>query len=89
MAVVHIPASMRALTGGRTEVTAPGATLGEVIDNLDSVYPGLKERLIVDGKLRGSLAVFVGDQLPTTGLRTKLEPEASVYFAPAIAGGAL
>jgi len=87
MAVVHIPAPMRELTGGRNEVTVPGETLGQVIENLEQEYPGLQARLVVGERLRGSLAVFVDDQLPTSGLRTRLQPDSRVYFAPAIAGG--
>jgi len=33
------------------------------------------------------MAVFVDGATPTTGLRTKLSPDAEIYFAPAIAGG--
>jgi hypothetical protein len=58
-----------------------------VIDGLDALHPGLKERLVDDGKVRRGFAVFVDNQMPTTGLRTRLGPEAEVYFAPAIAGG--
>jgi molybdopterin synthase sulfur carrier subunit len=87
MAVVHIPAAMRSLTGGRTQVTVPGASVGEVIDALEAEFPGLKARLTADGRLRGNVAVFVDDQLPNGGLRAKVGPDSVIYFAPAIAGG--
>jgi sulfur-carrier protein len=78
---------MRRLTGGETRVAVPGSTLGEVIDGLEERYPGLKSRMVQDGKLRGGLAAFVNDQSPNAGLQTKVGPEDEVYFAPAIAGG--
>ena len=87
MANVAIPAPLRQLTGGATSVTVPGDTLGEVVERLDELHPGIAARLVQNGKIRGGFAVFVDDQLPTTGLRTKLGPDAEVYFAPAIAGG--
>lgn len=87
MATVAIPAPLRKLTGGATTVSVPGDTLGAVIDGLDALHPGIKERLVDDGKVRRGFAVFVDNQMPTTGLRTRVGPDAEVYFAPAIAGG--
>lgn len=78
---------MRKLTGGQARVEVPGTTLGEAIDQLETLYPGIKGRLVEGEKLRGGLSVFVDDELPLTGLRTRLKPESEVYFAPAIAGG--
>jgi len=41
-----------------------------------------------EGERRASgMAVIVDGATPTTGLRTKLSPDAEIYFAPAIAGG--
>jgi len=87
MATVAIPAPLRKFTGGATTVSVPGDTLGEVIDRLDELHPGIKERLVDEGKVRRGFAVFVDNQMPTTGLRTRVGPAAEVYFAPAIAGG--
>jgi molybdopterin synthase sulfur carrier subunit len=87
MASVHIPAAMRSLTGGASQAEAPGETLEQVIDALEARYPGLKARLVEDGRLRRGLALFVDGELPLTGLATRLKPDAEVYFAPAIAGG--
>lgn len=87
MAIVNIPATMRPLAGGQTQVDVPGATLREVIEALDSQYPGMKVRLLEDDRLQPGLAVWVDGDTPSTGLRTRLEPDSEVYFAPAIAGG--
>jgi sulfur-carrier protein len=87
MAEVHIPAPLRTFTGGETQVSVPGETLREVLERLDEAYPGLKERLVVGERMAPGLAVFVDGQVPATGLRTKLAPNAEIYFAPAIAGG--
>jgi len=87
MATVYIPAPMRKLTGGETQVVVSGATLREVIDALEAAHPGLKARLVEGEKLRGGLAVFIDDQSPLGGLRAKVGPDSEVYFAPAVAGG--
>ena len=84
---VHIPAAMRALTGGASQVSVEGTTLAEVIDRLEEQHPGLKARLAEGGKLRRGLAAFVNDQSLNAGLQTKVAPEDDVYFAPQVAGG--
>ena len=87
MAIVHIPAAMRSLTGGEVRVSIPGETLREVMDGLEARYPGLRDRLLDGEKLKAGLAVFVNGEIPSAGLRARLSPEAEIYFAPAIAGG--
>ena len=87
MAVVYIPAPLRALTGGEKEVSVPGESLREVLDWLDEAYSGLKQRLVQGDRMAPGMAVFVDGAAPAAGLRTKISPDAEIYFAPAIAGG--
>jgi sulfur-carrier protein len=87
MASVHLPTPLRSLTEGQSPVEAAGLTVAEVIDDLERQFPGLRERLVEGAKLRRGLAVFVNDQAPLGGLAAKVPEGASVYFAPAIAGG--
>ncbi len=87
MAEVHIPAPLRALTGGAAKVTVPGSTVREVVEHLDEAYPGLKSRLVAGERMAPGLAVFVDGEVPANGLRTRVSPDAEIYFAPAIAGG--
>jgi sulfur-carrier protein len=87
MAIVHIPAAMRPVTGDQSTVTVPGETLGKVIEGLEAVFPGIKARLVEGEKLRSGMAVFVDGTMASTSLRTRLSEDSEVYFAPAIAGG--
>jgi molybdopterin synthase sulfur carrier subunit len=87
MAIVHIPAALRALTGGQVKVMAPGETLREVLDHLDAAHPGIKERLVAGDRMAPGMAVFVDGAIPSAGLRARLSPDAEIHFAPAIAGG--
>jgi molybdopterin converting factor small subunit len=87
MATVYLPAPLRPLVGGEAAVDAEGRTLGEVIDDLERRFPGVRERLVDGERLRGGLAVFVDDQMPLGGLKARVEPGSRVYFAPAVAGG--
>jgi molybdopterin converting factor small subunit len=87
MPVVHIPATLRTLTGGETDVTVSGATLGEVIAQLEIRYPGTQSRLIEGDRLRPGLAVFVNSVQSPSRLSTRIPEGATLYFAPALAGG--
>jgi molybdopterin converting factor small subunit len=86
MAKVHVPAPLRTLTDGQSDVEADGATLGELIDRLDEKHPGIRARLVEEGRLRPGMAAFI-DGVQSTGLQTKLNPDSEVYFSPAISGG--
>ena len=87
MATVWIPAPLRDLTNGQQTVTAPGATVRQVIEALDAAYPGLRERLCDGNVLRPGIAVAVGTQVAPLGLAQPLGPESEVHFLPAIGGG--
>ena len=43
---VRIPTILRTYTGGESEVTADGATLAEVLDDLDGNHSGIKGRIL-------------------------------------------
>jgi len=87
VARVFVPYNMRKLAGGKTEVNVPGKTLRELIENLEARFPGMKELIVEDDRLKPGLAAIVGEQPTRQGLMTKLEPETEVHFLPAISGG--
>jgi molybdopterin synthase sulfur carrier subunit len=87
MATVHIPAPMRSLTGGETDVVVPGATLGEIVEALEAHYPGLRSRLVEGDRIRPGLAVFVEGVNAPSRLSTRVSENAEIYFAPALSGG--
>jgi molybdopterin synthase sulfur carrier subunit len=61
-ATVRIPTTMRPLSGGASTVQVEGATLGEVLRNLEAAHPGFGERLFDEtGALRKFVNVFVAD----------------------------
>jgi molybdopterin synthase sulfur carrier subunit len=87
MAVVWIPALLRDLTGGRETVTVAGANVRQVIDALDALCPGTKERLCDANGLRAGIAVAVDTQIARLGLSQPVNETSEVHFLPAIAGG--
>ena len=92
MATVFIPTPLRKFVGEQATVIAPGATLRELIDNLGSAFPGLRERLLDpedQGRMMPGLTAIVEGEPINMGLRTKLDDDTEVHFLPAIAGGSL
>ena len=85
---VAIPSLMRKLTAGEEQVTVPGTTVREVIDNLEHRYPGVKARLCEEGRIKPGIAVYIDGILTTReGLRERLNADAEIHFLPAISGG--
>ena len=87
MARVFIPFALRKMTGGATDVQIAGATLREVIENLEEMFPGTKERLIEGDRIKPGMEAVVGEQPTREGLRAKVDEDAEVHFIPHIAGG--
>jgi molybdopterin synthase sulfur carrier subunit len=87
--IVRIPTPLRTLTGGADEVTASGKTVGEVIDDLESKHPGIRERLLDDKGVRRFVNIYVGEEDVRflDGLRTTLKAGDQISIVPAIAGG--
>ena len=85
---IRIPAALRTLTGGKDEVSATGATLGEVIEDLEKHHPGMKDRLLDAKGVRRFINIYVGEEDARflQGLATPLKGEA-ISIVPAIAGG--
>lgn len=86
---VRIPTILRPYTGGEKAVPAQGATLAEVVADLDSRYPGIGDRLLDEAGLRRFVNVYVNDEDVRflDGLQTPLRDADSVTILPAVAGG--
>ena len=91
MAKVRIPTPLRKFTGGSEEVSANGATIAALVADMESHYPGIKERLCeADGKVRRFVNIYVnGDDIRfLSNLDTAVKEADEVSIVPAIAGGA-
>jgi sulfur-carrier protein len=89
-ASVRIPTILRSYTDGESEVSADGATLAEVLDDLDSSYAGIKARILDDqGALRRFVNVYVGneDVRFLDNLQTPTPDGTKISVIPAVAGG--
>ena len=83
---VLIPSSLRSYTGAQY-VEANGATLDELLTDLDHQYPGLRFRVIDEqDEMRGHMRFFVnGEQV--FGLSHALRATDEVYLVQALSGG--
>jgi len=87
---VLIPTPLRGLTGDADSVEADGATVGELIDDLEKKHPGLSERLCDDsGELRRFVNVYLNqeDIRFKDGKNTPVSDGDELSIVPAIAGG--
>ena len=78
------------MAGGKPTVQVDGATVGEVLGNLDAAHPGFRDRLLDDeGSLRRFVNVFVADDDVRflQGLDTPVPDGETVAIIPAVAGG--
>ena len=87
MAIVFIPTLLRPLTGGRGSVEAEGATVRQVIESLEMAWPGIRERLMENDRLRPNISVAVDGEVTPMGLLEAVSPSSEVHFIAAIKGG--
>jgi molybdopterin synthase sulfur carrier subunit len=87
---VKLPTILRKHTGNEPKVQAEGATLAEVLKDLESRYPGLtKNVLSEDGGLHRFINIYVNDEdvRYLGSLQTELSEGDTVSILPAVAGG--
>lgn len=87
---VRVPSALRKLTNGQGELSAEGATVRELLEDLGRGNPALLERITGDdGDIRQFLNVFVNgsDIRYENDLDTPVSPGDEVSIVPSIAGG--
>ena len=86
---VRIPTILRNYTDGAKAVEGSGTTLDELISDLESRHPGLRERLVDDKGLRRFVNVYLNDEDVRFlgGLSAKVSDGDTVTVLPAVAGG--
>lgn len=84
---VAIPSVLQSYTAGATSVEANGATLTELLGDLDARYPGIRFRMVNEvGALRPHVRIFVNREL-TTNLDRALSLRDEVVILQALSGG--
>ena len=87
MPIIFIPAPIRNLTQGKASVVVAGSSVHEAIESLEAEYPGVKERLCDEERIRPNISVMVDGQVSHLKMREKLREDSEVHFVIAISGG--
>jgi molybdopterin synthase sulfur carrier subunit len=90
MAKVRIPTPLRKLTKGLAEVEGAGSTVRDLFLDLESRYPGLREKVFDEGgEIRRFINIFVNgeDVRSLSGAQSEVRASDEVSVVPAIAGG--
>jgi MoaD family protein len=87
---VRIPTILRSYTDGAKAVEGSGATLDDLVSDLESRHAGLRDRIVENGQLRRFVNVYVNDEDVRFlgGLATPVADGDAVTILPAVAGGA-
>jgi len=86
---VEIPGPLREQTGGKTEVTVSGTTVGTALADLVKQFPALEPKLFQNGTIRPYINVFVNNEdiRYLDEMDTALTDGVVVALIPAVAGG--
>lgn len=87
MPTIIVPALMRDLCAGASKVEVPGATVGEILREMDQRCPGFYARVVDDGHLRPELAFALDGEVVSLALHEAIAPSAEIAIVPAIGGG--
>jgi molybdopterin converting factor small subunit len=91
MATVRIPPVLRPAVGGEKELTAGGASVGEVLQAVARAHPDTQSQLFgSDGQLNRYVNVYLNDEdvRVLEGLDTSVSEADTLVILPAMAGGA-
>ena len=87
MTVVHVPSPLFSYTGGRAEVKASGATLNEILLDLDRQFPGFRFRVVNEqDRIRPTILFYVGGKV-TRNLLEFVGAADDVHIIAALSGG--
>jgi molybdopterin synthase sulfur carrier subunit len=87
---VRIPTPLRKLTNNDELVEVDASSVGEAINELQSRYPGIQERLVDEsGEIRRFVNVYVNEEdiRFLQNKETALKDNDEISIIPAIAGG--
>ena len=87
---VRVPAPLRNLTKEQSKIEIDALTISELIDGLESLYPGMKDRLLDEnGELRYFVNLYLNgeDVRFLNGVETNVNSGDELSIVPAVAGG--
>jgi len=88
---VRVPTPLMKLTNNQAEVSAEGGTIADILNDLESQFAGIKERICEEnGTPRRFINIYLNEEdiRFLDGDKTKIKDGDEVSIIPAIAGGA-
>jgi sulfur-carrier protein len=84
---VTLPSPLASYTANRREVEATGATIDELLRDLDRRYPGIRFRVVDEqDAIRPHIKIFVNRE-QASGIARRLAPDDEVLVVAALSGG--
>jgi molybdopterin synthase sulfur carrier subunit len=85
--LVALPSQLQAYSGGASRARAEGATVDQVLRDLDRQFPGLRFRVIDEqDRIRRHLRIFIGAE-PALSVDAPLRDGDDVMIFGALSGG--
>jgi len=86
---VRVTANLQKMVGGKRSVQAEGASVRELLDDLDGRYPGFKKQIVTDGQIHRFVNIYLNDEdiRFLDKLDTPLKEGDTLSILPALAGG--
>jgi molybdopterin synthase sulfur carrier subunit len=78
---------MQSLSNGEQRVVVEGTNVRQIIESLDQKYPGFKDRIVENGKVKPNISVAIDGEITPLGMIEKVSEQSEVHFLPAISGG--
>jgi molybdopterin synthase sulfur carrier subunit len=75
------------LTSGVKDLWIDARNIEEVVGILEKQFPGMSDRLLVEGNLVSTVVVSVDGQVSRLGLLERVQDESEVHFVPNMGGG--
>ncbi len=89
--LIRIPTPLRRMTNGEGKVELNPGTMNEIVERLDTSYPGIRARLLDEnGELHYYVNIYLNgeDVHFLQGLDTPANSGDEISIVPAVAGGA-
>ncbi len=89
---VRVPTPLMKLTNNQAEISAEGETIADILNNLESQFAGIKERICEEnGTPRRFINIYLNEEdiRFLDGENTKIKDGDEISIIPAIAGGAV
>jgi molybdopterin synthase sulfur carrier subunit len=84
---VLIASPLYSYTGGRGEVEGTGATVAEVLADLDRRFPGIRFRIVDEqDQVRQHMRIYIGTE-PAATLDQRIPADQEIHILQALSGG--